>query len=282
MVKPTVCRQAVGLIRAELKMSERQACRALGVSRASMRYQSVRPVPTALLDKLKALASKYPRRGYRHLHRVLRRTGVRVNHKRVYRLYSVEGLAVRTKRRRRLAAGPRAPIPLPTGPGQRWSMDFVSDVTMAGKRFRIFTLIDDFSRKSIATVVGTSFSGVRLARLFDSLGGIHGRPQVLVSDNGTEFTSKALDTWSAENGVTMHFIQPGKPTQNAFIESFNGRLRAECLNATWFTDLEHARRAIDAWQHDYNHERPHSSLGDLTPIEYERANSTRGLTQPVA
>lgn len=282
MVTPAVCRKAVGLVQAELKLSQRQACRALGVSRTSMRYQSVRPAPTALLEKLKSLASKYPRRGYRHLHRVLRRGGERINHKRVYRLYRVEGLAVRTKQRRRLAGGPRAPLPVPTAPGERWSMDFVSDVTMGGKRFRIFTLIDDFSRRAIATVVGTSFSGGRLARLFDSLGGFHGLPSVLVCDNGPEFTSKALDIWAADRDVTLSFIQPGKPTQNAFIESFNGRLRAECLNATWFTDLDHAREIIEAWRNDYNNDRPHSSLGGLTPVEYERESSTRGLTQQVA
>lgn len=282
MVKPSACREAVGLIQAELKLSERMACRALGVSRGSMRYKSVRPVPTKLLNRLKELAGKYPRRGYRHLYRMLRREKVVINHKRVFRLYSLEGLSVRTKRRRRLSAGPRVPLTPASGPMQRWSMDFVSDVTMNGRRFRIFTLIDDFSRKAIATLVDTSFSGARLAREFDALREVHGLPQAIVCDNGPEFTSKALDVWAHERKVELHFIQPGKPTQNAFVESFNGRIRAECLNATHFTDLENARSVIEAWRHDYNNDRPHSSLGGLTPFEYERENSTRGLTQRVA
>lgn len=281
MVRPAVCREAVGLVQAELKLSERQACLALGVSRSSLRYQSVRPIPTRLIARIKELAGQRPRWGYRKLWELLKRDGEKVNHKRVYRLYRAEGLMVRTKRRRRLAAAPRVVRPEPTRPNQRWSMDFVSDVTANGKRFRIFTLIDDFSRKAIAALVGTSFSGVRLARLLDSLGGMHGLPSVLVCDNGPEFTSNALDQWAHKNKVTLSFIRPGKPIENAFVESFNGRLRDECLNVQWFTDVQHAADIVEAWKHDYNNVRPHSSLDGQTPSEYERA-FTQGLTQRVA
>jgi putative transposase len=281
MVRPAVCRQAVGLVQAELEMSQRQACRALGVSRSSMRYQSIRPVPTELLEKLKALASRWPRRGYRYLYTLLRREGRRINHKRVYRLYRAEGLTVRTKRRKRMAAAPRLALPPPSRPNERWSMDFVSDVTANGRRFRVFAIVDDFTRKSIALVVDSSFSGARLARELRELGARDGLPTTLVCDNGPEFTSKALDQWAFGSKVTLHFIRPGKPTENAFIESFNGRFRDECLNAQWFNDLDDARRVIAAWRNDYNDVRPHSSLDGRTPSEYER-DFNHGLSKRVA
>jgi putative transposase len=281
MVRPAVCRQAVGLVQAELKLSQRQACRALGVSRASVRYQSVRPIPTLLIEKLKALASRWPRRGYRYLWTLLRREGQCINHKRVYRLYRAEGLAVRTKRRKRMAAAPRLVLPPAARPNERWSMDFVSDVTEGGRRFRVFTVVDDFSRRAVATVVDTSFSGARLARILRELGAGDMHRPMLVSDNGPEFTSKAMDQWAFANKVQLHFIRPGKPTENAFIESFNGRLRDECLNSNWFADLDHARRVIDAWRNEYNDDRPHSSLDGRTPSEYER-DFNHGLTQRVA
>lgn len=266
MVTPAVCRQAVGLVQAEFKVSQRFACRALGVCRATMRYRSVRPAPTALLEKLKALASQRPRWGYRQLHRLLRRSGEKVNHKRVFRLYRAEGLMVRTKRRKRMAAAPRLALPAATRPNERWSMDFVSDVTATGRRFRVFTLVDDFTRRCIAMEVDTSLPGVRIVRLLEQLGTL---PQMLVSDNGPEFTGQAMDQWAFRREVKLHFIRPGQPTENAFIESFNGKLRNECLNATWFSDLSHARREIEAWRNDYNDVRPHSSLDGRTPSEYE-------------
>lgn len=281
MVTPAVCRQAVGLVQAELKVSQRLACRALGVSRASMRYRSVRPVPTELIEKLKTLASQRPRWGYRQLYRILRRAGEKVNHKRVYRLYRAEGLSVRTKRRKRMASAPRLVLPPPTRPNERWSMDFVSDVTSSGRRFRVFTLVDDFTRRCVALEVDTSLPGARIARLLSELGSRASLPATLVSDNGPEFTSKAMDQWAFSKKVTLHFIRPGKPTENAFIESFNGKFRNECLNTTWFSDLNHARRAIEEWRHDYNHVRPHSSLDGRTPMEYERGFN-HGLTQRVA
>jgi putative transposase len=280
MVKPAARRQAVGFIQAEFKFSARRACRVVGVARSSWSYASRRPEPKALLEKLHALAAKRPRFGYRRLYTMLRRDGEVVNHKRVYRLYKAEGLSVRTKRRKRMAAAPRTVLPPATKPNERWSMDFVSDSFIDGRRFRVFTLVDDFSRRCIELFVDTSISGGRLARLFGSLGETHGLPKTMVCDNGPEFTSKALDQWAFKNGVTLHFIRPGKPVENAYAESFNGKFRDECLNASWFINLQDARQGIAAWKQDYNEVRPHSSLGDLTPIEYERANS--GLTQRVA
>ena len=246
-----------------------------------MRYQSVRPVPVELIEKLKALASRWPRRGYRYLWTLLRREGLQLNHKRVYRLYRSEGLTVRTKRRKRMAAAPRLVLPPATGPNQRWSMDFVSDATESGRRFRVFAVVDDFSRRCVALEVDTSFSGARLARVLSSLGAGDALRPMLVSDNGPEFTSNAMDKWAFAHDVKLHFIRPGKPTENAFVESFNGRLRHECLNAQWFSDLDHARRVITAWRDEYNDARPHSSLDGRTPTEYERDVNQR-LTQRVA
>jgi putative transposase len=198
-------------------------------------------------------------RAYRYLWTLFRREGQPINHKRVCRLYRAEGVAVRTKRRKRMAAAPRLVLPPATRPKERWSMDFVSDVTDSGKRFRIFTIVDDFSRRAMATVVDTSFSGARLARILRELGVGDAHRPMLVSDNGPEFTTKAIDQWAFANKVQLHFIRPGKPTENAFIESFNGRLRDECLNSSWFADLDHARRVIEAWRNECNNDRPHSS-----------------------
>lgn len=261
-------------------MSARRACAVVGLARSSWSYASRRPEPKELVEKLKALASKRPRFGYRRLHLLLRREGHGVNHKRVYRLYKAEGLSVRTKRRKRMAAAPRTVLPPATKPNERWSMDFVSDALLTGRRFRVFTLVDDFTRKCVALHVDSGISGGRIARLFDELGASVGLPSMLVCDNGPEFTSKALDQWAYKNNVTLHFIRPGKPVENAYAESFNGKFRDECLNTAWFVSLDDARRQIEAWRQDYNEVRPHSSLGGLTPMEYERANS--GLTQRVA
>jgi putative transposase len=280
MVKPTARRQAVGFLQAEFKVSERRACRVVGCSRMSHRYESVRPVPAALLEKLRAHAAARPRWGYRRLHLLLRRDGELVNHKRVYRLYRAEGLSVRTKRRRRMAASPRTVLPPATRPNQRWSMDFVSDATEDGRRFRVFGIVDDFTRRCVALEVDTSFSGARLARLLSELGARVGLPEMLISDNGPEFISRAMDQWAFASKVQLHFIRPGKPVENAYAESFNGKFRDECLNSTWFAGLDHARAVIGAWRTDYNDVRPHSSLDGRTPSEYERAFT--GLTQQVA
>ncbi|MCX5746550.1 MAG: IS3 family transposase [Proteobacteria bacterium] len=225
--------------------------------------------PTALLAKMRELATQRPRFGYRRICELLRRRGHKVNHKRVYRLYRLDGLHVRTKRRRRFAASPRAELAKATRPGQRWSMDFVSDHTSAGRCFRILTIVDQFSRRSPGVLVDTSITGVRVARFLDEIAG-SALPETITVDNGPEFISNALDQWASERGVKLHFSRPGKPVDNAFSESFNGRLRDECLNASWFRTLVDARTMIESWVHDYNHERPYSSLDGLTPMEYER------------
>ena len=271
MVTPTTRRQVVGHVIKAHELSERRACAALGVSRTSHRYRSRRKEPKQLIAKLRELAAERPRFGYRGLYRLLRRRGHQVNHKRVYRLYRLEGLHVRTRRRRRFAASPRVEVPKATRPGQIWSMDFVSDHLVNGRRFRILTVVDRFSRRCPGALVDTSIPGRRVAWFLDELAAERGYyPEMITVDNGPEFVSNALDQWAAERGVKLQFSRPGKPVDNAFVEAFNGRLRDECLNASWFTSLDDARRLVGSWVKDYNEERPHSALGGLTPMEYER------------
>lgn len=282
MVKPAAFRRAVGFLQAEKKMSARRACRVLGLARSSLTYTSRRKQPKGLVERLRAHAAARPRFGYRGLHRLIRRDGFKVNHKRVYRLYRLEDLAVRRKTRRKLAGHVvRTVLPPPSRPNQRWSMDFVSDAVWSGRRFRTFNVVDDFTRESLAILVETSIGGARVARLLAELVAARGKPDVIVCDNGPEFTGKELDRWSYESGVRIHFIRPGKPIENAYCESFNGRFRDECLNQNWFTDLSDAREKIEAWRRDYNEVRPHGSLGGATPKEYAQQTNS-GLTQRVA
>lgn len=283
MVKPAAYRHAVGFVQAEMKLSVRQSCRALGFARSSLTYESTRQQPAGLLDRMKALAVARPRFGYRRLHTLLGREGFNVNHKRVYRLYRLEGLSVRKKARRKLPGHvERTVLPPPTRPNERWSMDFTSDATASGRRFRTFNVVDDFTRECLAVYVDTSISGHRVARLLAELVVARGRPQLIVNDNGPEFISRAMDRWAYENGVKLHFIRPGKPTENAFIESFNGRFRDECLDQHWFLGLADARAKVAEWVTDYNEVRPHSSLGGLAPKEYAAKFNNPGLTLRVA
>ena len=281
MTKPAARREAVGMLRAVFGWSERRACRALGFSRSSHRYQSRRTQPGKLVERMRELAQARPRFGYRRLHLLLRREGVHVNHKRIYRLYRLEGLSVRAKRRKRLVSAPREALASPSRPNQRWSMDFVSDSTDAGQRFRVLTVVDDFSRRCVTLVTAISFSGRRVSLALDAAI-LDAPPETIVMDNGPEFTSKALDQWAHERNVKLHFIRPGKPVENAYAESFNGRFRDECLNANWFANVLDARERIDAWRDDYNEHRPHSSLDGLTPEEYEEAFNQRKLPSRVA
>ena len=241
MVRPEVRRQAVRHVQAAFGLSERSACRALGVSRASQRYVARKPPQDSLLRRMRALATKRPRAGYRTLYRLLRREGSDVNHKRVYRLYRADGLSLRVKRRKRRAASKREQPPAVTRPGERWAMDFVSDSTSDGHRFRILTLIDTFTRRAPGVVIERSISGARVVRFLEEVAKTAGYPKTITVDNGPEFISNALDQWAHAHDVTLHFSRPGKPVDNAFIESFNGRLRDECLNTNWFYGLEHAR-----------------------------------------
>lgn len=274
MVTPTVRRAAVGEMRESFGVSERRACRALGVDRSSARYRSRRAIVARLSERLLALAAERPRFGYRRLHVLLQREGFAVNRKRIYRLYRAENLMVRKRKRRRVAAQLRAPLLKAMRPNERWSMDFVLDSLSSGRRFRVLNVVDDCTRESVAMEVDASLGGERVARVLDEAGRARGLPAVLVVDNGPEFTSRALDRWAYERGVRIHFIRPGKPVENAYVESFNGRFRDECLNQSWFPSMHHARALIAAWRDDYNRVRPHSSLGNMTPSAFA---ITRGV-----
>lgn len=231
-----------------------------------------------LRDRLNALAKERRRFGYRRLHVFLRREGHEVNHKRLFRIYREEGLHVRRRGGRKRAMGTRAPVTLPLLPNQRWSLDFVSDQMTDGRRFRILTVVDDCTRECLALIADTSLSGARVARELGALFQARGKPLTIVSDNGTEFTSNAILSFAQERQIDWHYIAPGKPTQNAFIESFNGRLRDEFLNETLFPSLVWARAALSAWREDYNKERPHSRLGWRTPAEFAQTfTPQRGL-----
>jgi putative transposase len=219
--------------------------------------------------RIRELAAVRVSYGYRRLHVLLRREGWKVNHKLVYRIYREEGLEVRTKKRRKRASALRVVLPAATSPNERWSMDFVSDSLHDGRRFRVLTLVDHFSRVSPAIEVGSSITGKRVVAVLERLVKAHGLPRVITTDNGTEFTSRAVDEWAHRSGVKLDFIRPGKPIENAYIESFNGRLRQECLNQCWFSSLEDAKIKIEAWRIDYNEQRPHTSLGNQTPEQFE-------------
>jgi len=248
-------------------LSQRRACRLVGIDHSTLRYRSRRADDTGLRKRLRELALERRRFGYRRLGWLLAREGHSMNHKKLYRLYREEKLMVRRRGGRKRALGTRAPMELPHTINQRWSLDFVSDTLADGRRFRILCIVDDFSRECVGTVVDTSLSGVRVVRELDRITLERSTPKVIVSDNGTELTSMAVLRWATDR-VGWHYIQPGKPVQNAFIESFNSKLRDECLNEHVFTSLAEARAIIAAWRHDYNHFRPHSSLGALTPTEF--------------
>jgi putative transposase len=260
----------VAYLRQSYQVSQRRACRAIGLDRTMVRYRSRRPDDDAARVRLRELAASRRRFGYRRLHILLDREGSHMNLKKLRRLYAEERLQVRRRGGRKRALGTRAPMTIPQGPNQRWSMDFVSDALADGRRFRILVVVDDFTRECLCLVADTSLSGRRVARELDAVIVSRGRPVTIVSDNGTELTSMAILRWSQETSVDWHYIAPGKPTQNAFAESFNGRLRDELLNETLFTSLAHAREALDAWKHDYNTVRPHSGLGNLPPAVYAR------------
>ena len=249
-------------------MSERRACHVIGADRKSVRYRSQRADDAELREKLRELANQRRRFGYRRLHILLRREGVMINRKKTQRLYREEGLAVRRRRSRKRAVGTRAPAPVLALPNQRWSLDFVHDQMASGRRFRVLNVVDDVTRECLAAVPDTSISGGRVVRELTELIAQRGKPGMIVSDNGTELTSNAVLAWCGEIGVEWHYIAPGKPMQNGYVESFNGRMRDELLNETLFLSLAHARVEIAAWVEDYNRERPHSALGYETPAAF--------------
>lgn len=273
MVTPAAHREAAAYLQSTYEMSQRRACRVIGTDRASVRYQATRPDDAVLRERLRSLAQERRRFGYRRLHVLLRREGEVVNKKRVQRIYREERLTVRRRGGRKRAVGTRRPIETPLKVNQRWSLDFVSDQMTDGRRFRILTVIDNCTRECLALVADTSLSGGRVARELDLIIAQRGRPDTIVSDNGTEYTSNAILSWADETGVGWHYIAPGKPQQNGMNESFNGRLRDELLNETLFRSLPHARAVLEVWRRDYNEQRPHSKLGWMTPKDYASALS---------
>lgn len=265
---PGAKRLAVAHLQDAHGVSERRACSALGVDRSTVRYRSRRPDDEELRAAIRRIAAERRRFGYRRVHVLLRREGFEVNMKKTRRIYAEERLQVRRRGGRKRALGTRRPMMVPEGPNQRWSLDFLSDQFTDGRRFRILAIVDDFTRECLGLLADTSLSGLRLTRELSRIAGSRSLPGTIVSDNGTEMTSMAVLRWSQETGVEWHYIAPGKPTQNAFVESFNGKLRDECLNETLFSSLREAREVLEEWRTDYNRKRPHSALGNLTPSEF--------------
>ena len=279
-MRPAAQRAMVQRVQAHYGLSERRACRLVGMGRSTQRYRPrARADDQPLRQRLRELAAVRPRFGYRRLHVLLRREGVIINHKRVERLYREEGLAVRRRTRKRVARDGRGRAAVPGRPNQQWGVDFVSDALAWGRRIRLFTVVDIFTREALAIEVDTSLPGGRVVRVLEQLVLERGAPDEIVLDNGPELAGKTLDQWAYERGVWLRFIEPGKPVQNAFVESFQGRLRDECLDRHWFVSLPDARHTIETWRQDYNRARPHSALGYRPPEEFRRVFEVTALMQ---
>jgi putative transposase len=271
-VKPRAKKAVVSYTRTSYPVSERRACRLFSLSRSVNRYQSIRFDDPKIIERIKELAERRRRFGYRRLFTLLKREGIKMNQKKFRRIYREQKLSLKVRKKSKIKSLPRAPIEPPKGPNQRWSMDFMSDqLGPSGRRFRVLTVVDDFTRECVVLFADFSIPGLSVTRVLDQLSR---SPKVFNIDNGSEFTGKAMDAWAFERGIKMDFIRPGKPNENAFIESFNGKFRDECLSENWFVSLEDVRKTIEEWRIDYNENRPHSSLGDLTPKEFA-AKTTR-------
>ena len=264
-------RAVVKHLRQKHSLSERRSCRVAGATRSSVRYHARRAEARHLRERLRELASERPRFGYRRLHVLLGREGLAANHKLVWLVYREEGLVVRRRRRKRVASVQREPMPIPSRIDELWALDFVADRLVNGRAFRVLTIVDVLTKECVAIEVDTSLSGARVARVLERLARQGRKPAAIVLDNGPELTSKALDAFAYANGVRLRFIEPGRPVQNAFIESFNGKLRDECLSVHWFASLREAQIVIEAWRRDYNDVRPHSSLRWQTPAAFAAA-----------
>ena len=270
-MKPDDRRRAARYVAENHGISERRACHLARIHRSTFRYHSRRRAQEELRRRIVELAENRRRFGYRRLTILLRREGVLVNHKRVYRIYRAEGLSVRRRKRKRVSRS-RQPAQLATTAiNEFWAMDFVSDGLATGQRYRALTVVDVHSRESLRIEVDLSLPGARVVRALNETTEIHGVPKRIITDNGPKFTGLHLDQWARDDGVELCFIQPGKPTQIAYNESFNGRFRDECLNDNWFRNLAEARDTIEAWRIDYNTNRPHSSLGNRSPAEFKRS-----------
>lgn len=265
-------RRDVALLVADHQLSERQACRLLELDRSTYRYEARPDSNSQLREALLALARQKPRYGYRRLWAMLDRRGWKVNVKRIYRLYRAEGLMVRRLKRKRLKR--QAPVDsLISRPNQEWALDFVSDALATGRALRALTIVDSYTRECPAIEVASGISNRQVTRTLDKIIEERGKPDSLRCDNGPEFTSRHFVAWCEEQGITLHHIQPGKPMQNGHVESFNGRLRDECLNASWFLNLADAKRKIESWRQEYNADRPHSSQAYRTPAEFAQVCS---------
>ena len=267
MVRPAAKKQVVNHMKATYQLSERTACDLTNISRTGYRYVAKPKNDEPLRTRLIELAAKHPGLGYLMLHGILKSEGLVVNKKRTYRLYCAAGLQMCTKKRKKLKR-PRIPMVVPNQPDTRWSMDFVSDQLSNGRRFRTLNVMDDYSREMIGQLVAYSITGNQVARFLNQLIQQRSKPNQIICDNGTEFTCKAMFFWQKDSKVSLGFIQPGKPTQNAFVESLNGKFRNECLNQHWFRSIEEASNLINQWREHYNHERPHSALNYMTPVAF--------------
>ncbi len=282
MVTPGARRATARYLQDKYGQSERRACRTLRVHRSVVRYQPRRPDDGKLRAQLNELALRFPRYGYLQLGDRLRRRGEHHNHKKIYRVYCEEGLQVRRRKKKRARSQPRRPLARPSTINERWSMDFVSDSLHDGRRFRTLNVVDDFSGECLAIEVGISIPGEGVARALDEIALERGYPCAILTDNGPEFTSKAMDIWSYKRDVELHFIDPGKPNQNAFAESFNGRFRDECLNEHWFVSLADAEHKIETWRIDYNENRGRRGAKWKTPAEVAAAARSAELQSPTA
>lgn len=283
MVTPAERRSVVAFLQEHHRLSERRACKIVGLCRSSCRYQAKPSNDAEIRARLRELAEQRRKFGAPRLHTLLRREGYLINHKRTERLYREEGLSLRRKKRRKRGSHLRVVLAGPGRVNQHWSMDFVADSLFNGRRLRILTVVDDFSKECPVLEVDHSLTGQRVTRVLERVALTRGLPEVITVDNGPEFISKALDAWAYANGVKLNFIQPGKPTQNCYIESFNGKFRDECLDEHVFVSLHHAQKTIETWRQDYNANRPHRSLKQLTPEEFaarcNRQNETE-ITNP--
>jgi putative transposase len=259
-------------------LSERRALRVLRMSASAFRYDPAPDRNVSLRERILALAHRYRRYGAGMIYLKLRQAGLTVNHKRVDRLYALAKLQVRRRKRKKVPVSERQPLVRPRTANEVWSMDFVFDRTAEGRVIKCLTIVDDATHESVAIVPERAIGGNPLTRILDQLRVTRGLSQVIRTDNGKEFCGRAMLTWAHERGVTLRLIEPGKPNQNAYIESFNGRLRDECLNEHWFTSMTHAKVVIEAWRREYNEERPKKSLGGLTPSAYAQQLAARAAT----
>jgi putative transposase len=261
-------------------LTERHGLAIVGMSASSLRYEPRPDRNRALRARIVALAQRYRRYGVGMIHLKLRQAGERVNYKRVERLYRLEKLHIRRRRRKKIPVADRQPLIRPGQANEVWSMDFMFDRIASGRTLKLLVVTDDATHESVAIVIEHTIGGDHLTRILDAVCSQRGKPAVIRSDNGPEFTGKAMLTWAHRNGIALRLIEPGKPNQNAYVESFNGRLRDECLNEHWFTSLAHARAVIEAWRREYNEERPKRSLGGLTPAQFAKQLASKAVKMP--